>query len=821
MPEETWATDRTRPVRVKVAVFGREERFSAFVSPAILRVRKMGSIIGLCGHDISQLKDLHTVMPVNFQDEFKPKARGLYQIFNEQGKGFIIPYYQRDYSWDEENIKQLMDDLIGGAERLLEDEDNMRFLGSSIVMEASPSDLEEIEERAQPTKVETIIDGQQRVSTFALLSVVLHKKIRSLSEEIPNEDPYLNIKQPSSFWLERLSNVYSLNTGFGPSPRKPIVIRKEEDVWTFEEDISSHNSYVSSYIFNYIHSDSANEFDPEVRGLVRRNVRLLEDYVNKISIAHIHGSDMEDTFPSGIDLIEEHIQKEIWNHEREDLSQILMDYDGDGGDARHNVNALANLFLLSSFFLDRCCMTVIRPEREELAFDMFQSLNATGTPLTAIEVFKPLVVKSEEDEGSGYKGSKSKKHFDNIERLFNRVTSTKTKRTRTNKLVTNFALTFSGEKLTSRFGRQRKWMQKKYRSRGGISEKRDFTKVFSDVSSYFYDAWILYNPDEGEYLDEIRSHEEADIASACFLYLKDVNHNISNGHLSRFYSRIINSTGDDPVDEFVESVKATAAFYTLWRSTQSTSGLDNVYRRLMRHGGIEDSPVVQPMRWTGPDGSLTSDNLKKYFRDVLERRNIDEEEKWVERSTPGNLSYDTVKKVCRFCLFAASHDTIVDDSNPGLAKEGSSGSSPYLTVDRWKSSDLQLEHIAPADPPDGHNWDNEMYRTGSFQDIGNLTLLPKNVNLSIGNKGWQEKRLYYMHLGLDDPDEIREIREEAEKNGISLSEDAIETLTESDYHKHLAPLTKRVDPVDHDFVQERGRNISRLVWSRISPWIFD
>ncbi|MCS4153339.1 hypothetical protein GGQ03_000596 [Salinibacter ruber] len=591
-------------------------------------------------------------------------------------------------------------------------------------------------------------------------------------------------------------------------------------MWTFEEDSSSYNSYVSSYIYEYIQSEEIDEFDPQVRGLVRRNLKLLEDYVDKISVSHIHGSDLEDTFPSGVDLIEGHIQKEIWNHEREDLSQILMNYDGDGGDIRHSVNALANLFLLSFYFLDRCCMTVISPDREELAFDMFQSLNATGTPLTAIEVFKPLVVKSEEDYGSGYKNSKSKKHYDNIERLFNRVTSISTKSTRTNKLVTNFALTFSGEKLPSRFGKQRKWLQNEYRGRGGISEKRDFTKVFSDVSSYFYDAWTLYDPDEGEYLDKIRTHEDAGIASVCFLYLKSVNHNIANGHLSRFYSRILNDTGGDPVTEFVEAVKATAAFYTLWRSTQSTSGLDNVYRRLMRHGGFEDNPAVQPMRWTGPDGSLTSNNLKRYFQDVLDRRNIEEKEKWVERPTQGNLSYDTIKKVCRFCLFAASHDTIVDDSTPGLAKEGSSGSSPYLTVDQWKSSDLQLEHIAPADPPDGHNWDDEMYITGSFQDIGNLTLLPKDVNVSVGNKGWVEKRLYYMHLGLDDPDEIREIREEAEENGISLSEDAIKTLKESNYHKHLAPLTKREEPVDHDFVQERGRNISRLVWGQISPWIF-
>ena len=48
---------------------------------------------------------------------------------------------------------------------------------------------------------------------------------------------------------------------------------------------------------------------------------------------------------------------------------------------------------------------------------MFQSLNATGTPLTALETFKPLVVaKAAEDEGS-YQGSKPEQHFAVIERV--------------------------------------------------------------------------------------------------------------------------------------------------------------------------------------------------------------------------------------------------------------------------------------------------------------------------------------------------------------------------------------------------------------------
>jgi len=62
------------------------------------------------------------------------------------------------------------------------------------------------------------------------------------------------------------------------------------------------------------------------------------------------------------------------------------------------------LLLLSASTL----LFYIEPVSENWAFDMFQSLNATGTPLTALETFKPLVVSLVASNNGGFKGSKSK-----------------------------------------------------------------------------------------------------------------------------------------------------------------------------------------------------------------------------------------------------------------------------------------------------------------------------------------------------------------------------------------------------------------------------
>jgi len=96
-------------------------------------------------------------------------------------------------------------------------------------------------------------------------------------------------------------------------------------------------------------------------------------------------------------------------------------------------------FCLCYYLLQRCCFTLIEPVSENWAFDMFQSLNATGTPLTALETFKPLVVSVASNNG-GFKGSKSEEYFEQVDQLLgSRSASSKNKLT--NDYLTVFALT--------------------------------------------------------------------------------------------------------------------------------------------------------------------------------------------------------------------------------------------------------------------------------------------------------------------------------------------------------------------------------------------
>lgn len=89
----------------------------------------------------------------------------IYQFFNGE-KQNLIPLYQRPYSWEERQWKGLWDDVL---HQLAESETgSSHFLGAIVSMPA----------RTVPVGVNKhlIIDGQQRLTTFALLLLALRKQ---------------------------------------------------------------------------------------------------------------------------------------------------------------------------------------------------------------------------------------------------------------------------------------------------------------------------------------------------------------------------------------------------------------------------------------------------------------------------------------------------------------------------------------------------------------------------------------------------------------------------------------------------------------------
>ena len=79
------------------------------------------------------------------------KDEKLLDIFNSNGKRFIIPAYQRNYDWKQANCERLFDDLVS----LTKSHRDGHFFGSVVTVENEDGFSTE----------RLVIDGQQRVTT--------------------------------------------------------------------------------------------------------------------------------------------------------------------------------------------------------------------------------------------------------------------------------------------------------------------------------------------------------------------------------------------------------------------------------------------------------------------------------------------------------------------------------------------------------------------------------------------------------------------------------------------------------------------------------
>jgi uncharacterized protein with ParB-like and HNH nuclease domain len=64
---------------------------------------------------------------------FKHDAASLHDFFSQGGRGFYVPYYQRNYSWDEENATKLIEDIFSSIKRTLTKPNNSIYLGTVIL----------------------------------------------------------------------------------------------------------------------------------------------------------------------------------------------------------------------------------------------------------------------------------------------------------------------------------------------------------------------------------------------------------------------------------------------------------------------------------------------------------------------------------------------------------------------------------------------------------------------------------------------------------------------------------------------------------------
>ena len=760
--------------------------------------------------------------------EFRPDCKSVHEFFQEPGTGFYIPIYQREYSWDSENINQLMEDICYGVENLLQDKNAVRFLGSVIRIRSGSVPEDVSEPKAKPSRADIVIDGQQRITSIALLASLLYQRISALKSQISVESPLSELSDAISNRLRTLEDLFSLDLRRGSPKRKPILIRESVDKWAFDgadEDFykSSEALYVATFIRAIVNGGDhfpsiQKKVDEEKNARVRLNLGHMNNRLIQVENAHRNNDDgnrnvNEDfSYPQAKKIIESIEQEDIWDYERAHLRERLLET-GDEEILEDDslLCSLVQLFAFHHYLTARCFFSVIEPTTEEWAFDMFQSLNATGTPLTAIETFRPLVLNTVKQERKDFSGSEEEKHLSKIDELFQNTNSASAKDKLTNEYLTAFALAYSGHKLPRQFSKQRLWLTQNYNR---SDDKAEFLQRMADVADYWTNI-VKYNRElQGPIPHyESLSVDQRQLMTLCLLYLQDAGHRIAHAVLSRFHSKVIRNKDEFSVTEFIKACKMIAAFFTIWRSAKSNAGLDDVYRGLLRKPQIS---------WQGSEASLTSAELSKSLLKELKNQDIGDSSSWKERAVR-ELRFDNGRQVCRFSLFVSAHNTMPDTDYPGLMKKARDGSNPLLKAEHWLDSNLrEIEHIAPKKQDADSSWDERLYTADQeYELIGNLTLLAPEINKSISNRNWKAKWLCYCHLAEGDSSKLEELSALAKGNKVDLQVDTLERLKKAEVKHYVQPIT--AVGIDGqwcvELVERRTSRICDIVWDRMSVWL--
>lgn len=777
---------------------------------------------------------------VNFPQAFATSSEQISEFFSQAGIGYYIPLYQREYSWDTENIDQLMEDICQGVDMLIEKDDSILFLGTIILLtESNPNkNINPKDMRAIPTRVDNVIDGQQRISTFALLATLLHSRLQDVSNDLKKAankssldqgiaQEISQVEQEIESQLATLVEVFAVDLKRGDPKIKPIIIRGSVDCWTLDgADDENYLSDVARHLATAIRAiENKKPFPwPKEASSVRRNLRRMNEHLDRVIDAHKEASD---EYPAAWEILKGIPEEAIWSYQRQKLTDIVCNRADPLTSLEEKLCSVIQLLTFTNFLLKRCCFTVIRPTAESWAFDMFQSLNATGTPLTAIETFKPMVSNYATIHG-GYKGSLSEQYFTNIDRYLGQAKTANQKNRLTNDYLTTLALILDGRRLPNQFSAQRRFLEEQYTACSSPKEREEFMRRMSDLAEYrrlvgevTIDVQTRIPGTEG------MPDSERELATLCISYLKKSNHKMADTILSRFYSKLLwahatNSELTETKIEFIEVCKALVAFYTIWRSAYSNSGLDEAYRKILR-GDEKDGE--DGLSCKGKPSNLSVTYLKKALRSALsdQKRDILTKDKWIVRAC-NELRYGSgVDQICRFASFVAAHDTVPDNASPGLMIKGQRGIQPYLRLDQWLSEDLcSIEHIAPQNSSARAPWDVSLYDDECYQRIGNLTLLPLEINISASNKGWKEKCLYYKHLVIQDPAaDYKVIADEASVHNISLNPETAKRLADAKHIGHIRPITQvgMSGAWNRLLVEARSERICDLLWEEIFPWL--
>jgi uncharacterized protein with ParB-like and HNH nuclease domain len=272
----------------------------------------------------------------------------------EKASNFVIPEYQRGYSWDIPHCDKLWQDI----EAFIDSDGEDPYFFGTIIVDCS-----------EDNKF-SLIDGQQRTTTFLLLLKALLIRLNDAIELIPNDEE----SEPLKAGLK------------GKRNKIMAILYKADD----EEIPAMLKDFLKVKNISVLENKSINE--------------LYKDQVKII----VEATDFAMAEENVYKLPRKQKDNKYTNHFR----NFKYFYDNLGE------NAL-QLNLFAKTFLERCQVIEIRSWQIEQAITMFNSLNSTGMPLSDADIISAKLYSNAPDK------DEFNKQWESIHELASKLNSQK------------------------------------------------------------------------------------------------------------------------------------------------------------------------------------------------------------------------------------------------------------------------------------------------------------------------------------------------------------------------------------------------------------
>lgn len=743
----------------------------------------------------------------------------------ENELGLVIPDFQRKYTWEEGDIKRFFGDiLLALSDRASKPSSN--FFGATLWNKRERG----LEDEFKVASYD-IVDGQQRITTCALLNMALFEVIKNNHQVLLAE---CSLPKNLAIWLETQRDAAEdvshdmlfgeLRRGDQPYPR----IICEEDVRGKTFSTSDYVSPIAQLQLEFhrvflsrkpVSTDFIKlkviEEEKNVYELLIENIEHFRRYFNGISEKTLF-EEFNVPFIQKGQMKSKHF-KELLKGEAFPESEF---------DRALNSEPLfekqIRLLHFWGHFFKASCFTVILCRDENAAFSIFDSLNTTGVPLTGIETLKPYVMRNYREDKEKFKGSKSEENFNYIDKIIRAAGNNTQKQSSLSKeAIIHTSLLAGGKLMGNNLNVQRTAIIDTHKKCNDNGNKDLVSTVLKKLFEY-KEGFSSIDKIEGFHETTLDANQNEDI-KLISAFLSNTNTQLYRPVLTRFY------WASETQEIFHQACKAIAAFYVLRRATTNgTDRIDDKYRECLigtsSYSGL-NLDFKNPKKLSQDD----LESFKIHLKTCLSSSNLNftifEKPKWVDH-VKGMAHFSGAKSLLRFMLFAAHDGTKIDLADKTLVQREDATadtSTEFLTFNNWRRDLYQtLEHVAPQNEQ-SIGW-SEVYENPKLKDtIGNFVLLPRGQNSALKDAEWSVKKLFLRTLLLDSKAERQKLIATSKADGLKLPPSIEGQVLSGEVYpliksNMLSGLENIID-WDKTFIEKRSKRLCELVWDRMVSWL--